>query len=125
MSLRYQINLRILVVSVCVLLLGGSIAIWQARNAVNKEVDSSIKLAVQLIRFAFLQAPDISQAKINEDYWISQINELNQTRYLTIQLKKSSGELIDVVHRKHQPKSQKRPPQWFASLIESQRPQAE
>ncbi|MEY3107413.1 MAG: hypothetical protein RIT35_1591 [Pseudomonadota bacterium] len=125
MSLRYQINLRILVVSVCVLLLGGSIAIWQARNAVNKEVDSSIKLAVQLIRFAFLQAPDISQAKINEDYWISQINELNQTRYLTIQLKKSSGELIDFVHRKHQPKSQKRPPQWFASLIESQRPQAE
>jgi two-component system sensor histidine kinase UhpB len=125
MSLRYQINLRILVVSVCVLLLGGSIAIWQARNAVNKEVDSSIKLAVQLIRFAFLQAPDISQAKINEDYWISQINELNQTRYLTIQLKKSSGELIDVVHRKHQPKSQKRPPQWFASLIESQRPKAE
>ena len=125
MSLRYQINLRILVVSVCVLLLGGSIAIWQARNAVNKEVDSSIKLAVQLIRFAFLQAPDISQAKINEDYWISQINELNQTRYLTIQLKKSSGELIDVVHKKHQPKSQKRPPQWFASLIESQRPQAE
>ncbi len=125
MSLRYQINLRILVVSVCVLLLGGSIAIWQARNAVNKEVDSSIKLAVQLIRFAFLQAPDISQAKINEDYWISQINELNQTRYLTIQLKKPSGELIDVVHKKHQPKSQKRPPQWFASLIESQRPQAE
>jgi two-component system sensor histidine kinase UhpB len=125
MSLRYQINLRILVVSVCVLLLGGPIAIWQARNAVNKEVDSSIKLAVQLIRFAFLQAPDISQAKINEDYWISQINELNQTRYLTIQLKKSSGELIDVVHKKHQPKSQKRPPQWFASLIESQRPQAE
>ena len=125
MSLRYQINLRILVVSVCVLLLGGSIAIWQARIAVNKEVDSSIKLAVQLIRFAFLQAPDISQAKINEDYWISQINELNQTRYLTIQLKKSSGELIDVVHKKHQPKSQKRPPQWFASLIESQRPQAE
>ena len=125
MSLRYQINLRILVVSVCVLLLGGSIAIWQARNAVNKEVDSSIKLAVQLIRFAFLQAPDISQAKINEDYWISQINELNQTRYLTIQLKKSSGELIDVVHKKHQPKSQKRPPQWFASLIESQRPKAE
>jgi two-component system sensor histidine kinase UhpB len=125
MSLRYQINLRILVVSVCVLLLGGSIAIWQARNAVNKEVDSSIKLAVQLIRFAFLQAPDISQAKINEDYWISQINELNQTRYLTIQLKKSSGDLIDVVHKKHQPKSQKRPPQWFASLIESQRPQAE
>ena len=37
MSLRYQINLRILISSLCILLLGGSIAIWQARDAVEKE----------------------------------------------------------------------------------------
>jgi len=45
MSLRYQINIRILISSLCILMLGGSIAIWQARDAVNKEVDSSINLA--------------------------------------------------------------------------------
>ena len=56
MSLRYQINIRILISSLCILLLGGSIAIWQARNAVDKEVDSSINLAVQLIKFGFSQA---------------------------------------------------------------------
>ena len=61
MSLRYQINLRILISSLCILLLGGSIAIWQARNAVDKEVDSSINLAVQLIKFGFSQA---SQTRI-------------------------------------------------------------
>ena len=98
MSLRYQINLRILIVSLCVLLLGGSIAIWQARYAVNKEVDSSINLAVQLIRFAFLQTPDLLQSKINQAYWLSQIDELNQTRYLNVQLKEPSGALIDILH---------------------------
>lgn len=125
MSLRYQINLRILIVSLGVLLLGGSIAIWQARNAVNKEVDSSVNLTVQLIRFAFLQTPDLLQSKINQAYWLSQINELNQTRYLNVQLKEPSGELIDILHKRHQPNFQKRPPQWFTSLIEGQRPKAD
>ncbi len=125
MSLRYQINLRILIVSLCVLLLGGSIAIWQARYAVNKEVDSSINLAVQLIRFSFLQTPDLLQSKINQAYWLSQIDELNQTRYLNVQLKEPSGALIDILHKRHQPNFQKSPPQWFAALIEGQRPKAE
>jgi len=31
-------------------MLGAIIATWQARNAVNKEVDSSINLTVQLIK---------------------------------------------------------------------------
>jgi two-component system sensor histidine kinase UhpB len=56
MSLRYQINPRILIPSPCILLLGGSIAVWQARHAVDKEVESSINLAVQLITFGFSQA---------------------------------------------------------------------
>jgi len=50
MSLRYQINVRILLISLCTLFLGGSIGIWQARQSVSNEVDSSISLALQLIK---------------------------------------------------------------------------
>jgi hypothetical protein len=50
MSLRYQISIRILLISLCILLLGGAIGIWQARQSVSKEVDSSVNLALQLIK---------------------------------------------------------------------------
>jgi len=122
MSLRYQINLRILISSLCVLLLGGSIAIWQARNAVDKEVDSSINLAVQLIKFGFSQA---SPTPFNEADWLPQINALNQTRHLRIQLKSPSGEIISIAHKNQQTNDGEKPPQWFVALVEGQHLKAE
>ena len=119
MSLRYQINLRILISSFCVLLLGGSIAIWQARNAVDKEVDSSINLAVQLIKFGFSQAPH------TETDWLPQFNALKETRHLSIQLKVPSGEIISVAHKNQQTNHQEKPPQWFVTLVEGQHPKVE
>ncbi len=122
MSLRYQINLRIFISSLCILLLGGSIAIWQARNAVDKEVDSSINLAVQLIKFGFSQA---SPTPFNETDWLPQFNALNQTRHLSIQLKQPSGEIMNVVRKNQQPNLQEKPPQWFVALVEGQHRKAE
>jgi two-component system sensor histidine kinase UhpB len=122
MSLRYQINLRILISSLCILLLGGSIAIWQARNAVNKEVDSSINLAVQLITFGFSQASQNPHAKTD---WLLQFNALKETRHLSIQLKAPSGEIISVAHNNQLTNHQEQPPQWFIKLVEGRRPKAE
>ncbi len=122
MSLRYQINLRILMSSLCILLLGGSIAVWQARDAVGKEVDSSINLAVQLITFGFSQA---TQAPFNETDWLPKFNSLNQTRHLSIQLKTPSGEIISVAHKNQQTNYQEKPPLWFVALVEGQHPKAE
>lgn len=119
MSLRYQINLRILISSLCILLLGGSIAIWQARDAVNKEVDSSINLAVQLITFGFAQSP------FNETDWLPQFNALNKTRHLNIQLKVPSGETISVTHKNQQISHKETPPHWFIKLVEGKHPKAE
>ncbi|WP_340123887.1 LapD/MoxY N-terminal periplasmic domain-containing protein [Methylobacter svalbardensis] len=119
MSLRYQINLRILISSLCILILGSSIAIWQARDAVNKEVNSSINLAVQLITFGFSQAP------FNETAWLPQFNALNKTRHLNIQLKVPSGETISVTHKNQQISHKETPPQWFIKLVEGEHPKAE
>jgi two-component system sensor histidine kinase UhpB len=122
MSLRYQINLRILISSLCILLLGGSIAIWQARNAVDKEVDSSINLVVQLIKFGFSQA---SQNLPTETDWLLQFNALKETRHLSIQLKAPSGEIISVAQKNQPTNLQKKPPQWFINLVEGEHPKAE
>jgi len=51
-SLRYQINLRVLLSALCILILGSTVTIWQARNAVNNEVESSINLALQWVELS-------------------------------------------------------------------------
>jgi two-component system sensor histidine kinase UhpB len=110
MTLRYQINTRILFSSLCILLLGGSIAVWQARQAVNEEIDASIGLTVQLMKFGF------SQGRFDEADWLRGINSLKETRHLSIQLQTPSGQLLSVPQTS--PDAAKpRPPQWFADLV--------
>lgn len=122
MSLRYQINIRILFSSLCILILGGSIAIWQARNAVNKEIDSSINLAVQLITFGFSQA---SQTTFKETDWLPKLNSLKQTRHLSIQLREPSGQIISFAHKNQQTDTGESPPHWFINLVADKYPKAE
>ncbi len=119
MSLRFQISYRVLVLSVCIMLLGGMIAIWQARNAVNKEVESSFNLVLQLVN---LGLPD---SKIDEAGWRSRLNGLKQARHLDIQLKTPSGQMVQISENKQQKKMAERPPQWFINLVSHDYPKAE
>lgn len=114
MSLRYQINIRVLLCSLCILLLGGSVAIWQARTAVNEEVRSSINLAVQLITIGFSQAP---QTLLDEADWLPKFNSLKETRHLTIELKEPSGRIIRVARKVAQESQENQPPNWFINLV--------
>ena len=122
MSLRYQINLRIFLSAICILLLGGSISTWQAREAVKDEVASSISLAVQLIEFGYKDKPSIN---FGNSGWLVQLNALKAIRHLNIQLKKPSGKFISLL--KHNDLKGKRdtPPDWFISLIGSHYPTTE
>lgn len=122
MSLRYQINIRILFFSVCILILGGSIAIWQARNAVSDEVDSSINMAVQLVKLGFAKAPS---AAMKESDWLYRLGALKATRHLKIQLKQPSGQLLDITQKNQQIGPQESPPRWFINLVVSEYPEAE
>lgn len=111
MSLRYQINIRILLSSLCILLLGGSIAVWQARQAVDREIDASINLAAQLIQFGF------SQTLFNEADWLRRINSLQETRHLEIQLLAPSGRLLNVPRHAPADAGEEVPPRWFIALV--------
>ncbi|WP_374088882.1 ATP-binding protein [Methylomicrobium lacus] len=119
MSLRHQINIRILFASVCILLLGGSIAVWQARQAVNEEIDASVNLAAQLIRFGF------SQTQFNEADWLRGINSLKETRHLHIQLQTPSGQMLNVMHNAPGAAGEELPPQWFIALVGGKHSQTE
>ncbi|MEY3881545.1 MAG: hypothetical protein RIQ94_2341 [Pseudomonadota bacterium] len=122
MSLRYQINLRILISSLCILLLGSWITIWQARDAVNKELDSSINLVVELITFGFSQ---VSPTPFNETDWLPKLNLLNQTRHLSVQLKEPSGRMLSFAPKNLQTHHDDKPPQWFINLVAVNYPEVE
>ncbi len=122
MSLRYQLSIRILFSSFCILILGGSIAIWQARHAVEKEIDSSINLAVQLISFSLSRDPKTTPTETD---WLAELNSLKETRHLSIQLKNSNGLIVNLIHQNLATDTENRPPQWFINLIGAQYPKAE
>lgn len=122
MSLRYQINLRIFFSAICILLLGGSISIWQARNAVKNEVASSINLALQLIQFSYINNNSLN---LDNSAWLTRLNSLNAIRHLNIQLKKPSGQVISLLKHNYQEEQKKSPPGWFVSLVGSSYPQTE
>lgn len=122
MSLRYQINLRILMLAGIVLALGGAFAIWQARASVNQEVESSIHLAIELSAMNFSKA---TQSALTETDWLPKFNALKQTRHLSIQLKSPAGQLIRVGNQVSHPHQMDMPPNWFVNLVQGTYPQVE
>ncbi|MGY6276418.1 ATP-binding protein [Methylomonas sp. MgM2] len=118
MSLRYQIILRVLLSSACLLVLGGAIAIWQARQAVEKEVDASIHLALQLIKLGITGTPQTLDD-------LSRFGALRQTRHLSIQIRKPNGQLMQFAARRQPSHPEDMPPAWFVNWVKSDYPEVE
>jgi two-component system, NarL family, sensor histidine kinase UhpB len=121
-SLRYQINIRIVLTSIVILILGGMIAIWQARLSVKTELDSSLNLAAQLIQLNFQN--ESQRSTVDVDAWLPRFVSLEQTRHLTIQLRQPTGNIVSFA-AKATPVNENIPPQWFVQLISAQSPKIE
>ena len=117
MSLRQKIIARILISTLCMLVLGGALAIWQARQSIAKEVDASIHLALQLVTLGVSDAPVFQEA---DD--LSHFSALHQTRHLSIQLQKPNGQLIQFAGDKLPSNPKELPPLWFIHLVQSDFP---
>lgn len=122
MSLRFQISIRILFFSLLIIMLGGGIALWQARNAVTVELESSINLALQLVK---LSLPSAQTPRSEETAWMYHLSALEQTRHLTIKLRQPSGEIIDIPHSKSATNASELPPRWFVRLVTTDYPTVE
>lgn len=110
MSLRYQIIFRILLSSVFLVLLSAAMVVWQARQAVEKEVDASVHLALQLIKLSIADTPQ----SLGD---LSRFSALRQTRHLSIQLRKSDGELVHFAGRQQSIQPEDMPPNWFVRWV--------
>ena len=117
MSLRKQIIYRILCSALCILILGTALAIWQAQKSVNKEIDASSHLALQLIALSldnngvFQQSDDLSHFRT-----------LQQTRHLSIQIEKPDGQIIHFAGDNQPSHPEDMPPAWFVKLVQSDYP---
>ena len=120
MSLRHQILYRVLLSSLCILVLGGAMVIWQARQAVAKEVDASIHLALQLIDWGIEDAPIFQQG---ED--LSRFSVLRQTRHLRIELRKPDGRLLQFAGGMLPSDPEQRPPAWFIAWMQGDYPEVQ
>ncbi|MEQ1738321.1 MAG: histidine kinase [Methyloglobulus sp.] len=122
MSLRYQINVRIVLTSIIILIFGGMIAIWQARLSVKTELDSSLNLAAQLIQLNF--PADSQRGAVDVDAWLPRFVSLEQTRHLTIQLKQPTGAIVNFAATATSANNTL-PPQWFVAMLSAQATQLE
>ena len=120
MSLRHQIIFRILLSSVCILVLGGAMAIWQARQAVAKEVDASVHLALQLITLGLNETPLLQQVGD-----LSRFSALRQTRHLSIELRQPDGQLLHFPGASQPSDPEQMPPAWFIDWVQSDYPKVE
>lgn len=116
MSLRSLINVRIFLSVLLILLLGGATAVWQARQSVAKEVQSSINLALQMIEFGFAQVPVSSRYGSN---WLPQINALKQTRHLQILIAEPNKEAVEFMTQRVVSESNTLSPTWFINAVKT------
>ncbi|MDD5215004.1 MAG: sensor histidine kinase [Methylococcales bacterium] len=115
-TLCYQINIRILFLSLCVFAIGAIGTLWHAKEAVQNEMQSSVHLAEQLITF------ELSKPLASTE-WIKQLQALKATRHLRIQLKDPAGKILKTTSR--QDKTPVNPPLWFVKLVSSSPTQIE
>lgn len=113
MSLRRLINIRILISVLFILLLGGAIAIWQARNSVEKEVTSSINFAMQMIDLRYAQLPSAHHASD----WYNHYSALQQTRHLRISVEDDQGSPILILKEASRNDVTPMPPDWFIAAV--------
>lgn len=102
------------------IILGGAIAIWQARQAVDKEVAASVHLALQLFALGITDTPTFQQ---NDD--LSHFRTLQQTRHLSIQLQKPDGQLTHFTADDQPSDPDAMPPAWFIRLVKGDYPKVE
>lgn len=111
MSLRYQIHLRILITLLIVLTLGGTMLVFQARQSVEKEVQSSVQLAIQLIK--------LNLAKKTETAWLREMTSLKEIEDLNIQIHYPFGATLTTPPRHAEPIQT---PRWFYWMVKNSSP---
>lgn len=119
MSLRGLINSRILFSVIIIVLVGGVLTIWQARHSVEREVNSSFKLALQMIDLGFSH---LSRTSMTEYEWLQQISAIQHTRHLHISILNENGDEVEWFVSDEL--DEELPPEWFVRAVKTTYPSA-
>lgn len=122
MSLRALINRRIAISVVIIMVIGVVVAIWQARKAVENEVNSSFNLALQMIDLGFSH---LSRVPLTEFEWLRQISAIQQTRHIHLLILNEQGKEVEWFVSKSDEKDEALPPQWFIKAVSTEYPSAD
>lgn len=114
MSLRALINLRIIASVILILVFSAIIAIWQARNSVEKEVHSSINLAVQMIEFGLNQLPPSNK---ENEIWLQKFTTMQPVRHLYISIEDNKSVLLKNNKSLYISDENNATPQWFVKAV--------
>jgi two-component system sensor histidine kinase UhpB len=121
MSLRGLINTRIVLSVLLILCVGGLIAIWQARQSVEKEIHSSFSLALQMVDISFNYP---NNRLLSEQHWIRQLSTIQQTRHIFITLVNDDGTESEWFSNKDPRDADSAPPEWFKKAVTTDYPSA-
>lgn len=113
MTLHYQINIRIILAVAVILISGAAAAIWQAKSSVAKEVDSSMNLALQLIKLGIAQG---GGNRIESSLWLKNIIALEQIRHIQVRIEQQPGQLLHIKN-KSKIQNEMTPPYWFTKAV--------
>jgi len=114
MSLRRLINIRIILSVVLILFFSGVVVIWQVRQSVESEVESSVNLALELIEFGIHQMP---RSGISNDEWINNVTTMQPARHLQISIKDPHSGLVQQPPIIEPIPTNERPPEWFVQAV--------
>lgn len=121
MSLRGLINGRIIMSVLLILLVGGLMAIWQARQSVEKEINSSFNLALQMIDIGFSQP---GNGVISEQFWLRQVSAIQKTRHIHITVVNEDGTESEWFGSELTTEDEEKPPFWFKKAVTTEYPSA-
>lgn len=112
MSLRSLINLRVISSVLIIIILGGSLAIWQAKTAVRKEVQASFNLAVEMIKTGIRQY----ETSDNTPDWHQVFAALQHSRHIDVALINESGEQTELLEELASSEATSAP-NWYKKLV--------
>ncbi len=112
MSLRTLINLRIIFSVLIIIVLGGSLAVWQAKTSVDREVNASFNLAVEMINTGIQQYEESE----NTLHWHQIFSALQHSRHINVSIIDDSGQQTALIGADNKEKFDLAPA-WYKKLV--------
>lgn len=115
MSLRLRLNLLITLLFIFLFIISSFYILANARNSVEREVESTARLALQLIQIAIASA-DIKQDSEKQFRFLDRLAQLEETRHLHIEINNANE--VFTPAQAASVTEETNAPDWFVRLVQ-------